>query len=224
MSHPYPPPDPEPDGEPNAAGDQAPSESLGGPKQDKPRTGPGTPAAKRFWSGRRVPAAITAALVLGLDVLFLQDIVSVRSGNRAQQWRRSLAQQLSTRHLDDTWIILGASVCAALGLWLLVLASTPGVRQVLPMTRRGPSGVRAGLDRRAAELVLRDRAMEVQGIRWAKVAVGRRRIKTHATSHFRDLPDVRADLDTALTQAVRQLGLARPPRLKVRLRRAQKNA
>jgi hypothetical protein len=185
---------------------------------------PGAVRAKRFWSSRRVPATLAAAVVLGLAGLFLYDVASVRSGRQGMYWRRKLADELATRHLDDVWIILGASVCAALGLWLLVLALTPGERAVLPMARRGPQGVRAGLDRRAAELVLRDRAMEVSGIRWARVAVGRRRIKARTASHFRDLDDVRRDLTTALDEAVRQLGLAKPPHLRVRVQRAEKKA
>jgi hypothetical protein len=177
---------------------------------------------RRFWSGRRIPAALTAAALLGLAGLFLYDIASVRADRKAMQWRVTLANELATRHLDDVWIILGASVAAALGLWLLVLALTPGERGVLPMARSGTAGVRAGLDRRAAELVLRDRAMEVSGVRWARVDVGRRKIKARATSHFRELEEVRDDLTAALGDAVRQLGLARSPQLSIRLQRAEK--
>nr|WP_245791704.1 DUF6286 domain-containing protein [Actinacidiphila rubida] len=183
---------------------------------------PGAVRARRFWSSRRVPAAVTAAAILALGGLFLYDVASVRAGRKAMYWRKKLADELATRHLDDTWIILGASVSAALGLWLLVLALTPGERSVLPMARRGPDAVRAGLDRHAAELVLRDRAMEVSGVRWARAVVKRRRIKLRATSHFRDIDDVRRDLTEAAERAVRQLGLARQPRLTVRLQRAEK--
>nr|WP_237554541.1 DUF6286 domain-containing protein [Streptomyces sp. SID4948] len=180
--------------------------------------------AKRFWAHRRVPSAITAALSFGLSGLFLYDVSSVRAGRKALLWRKSLAHQLATRHLDNVWIIVGAIVCGLLGLWLLVLAATPGERSVLPMARRGTSGVRAGLDRHAAELVLRDRAMEVPGIRWVRVAVGRRRVRVRATSHFRELPDVRRDLGEGLAEAVRQLGLAKSPELRVRVERADKKA
>lgn len=189
--------------------------------------GPGEPGAmraKRFWSGRRIPAALTAAAGLALSGLFLYDVASVRAGRSAMQWRRTLANELATRHLDSPWIILGASVCAALGLWLLVLALTPGERGVLPMARRGPAAVRAGLDRHAAELVLRDRAMEVPGVRWARAFVARRRIKVRATSHFRDLADVERDLGETMEAAVSQLGLARRPRLTLRVRHADKKA
>ncbi|MFC4030514.1 DUF6286 domain-containing protein [Streptomyces polygonati] len=184
----------------------------------------GEAQTKRFWSPRRVPSAITAACVFALSGLFLYDVSSVRAGRKAMSWRKTLAEQLATRHLDNVWIILGAIVCALLGLWLLVLALTPGERGVLPMARAGAGGVRAGLDRHAAALVLRDRAMEVAGIRSARVAVGRGRVKVHAASHFRDLADVRRDLDRALDQAVHQLGLAEPPDLRVRVERADKKA
>jgi hypothetical protein len=187
-----------------------------------PGGGQGRHKARRFWSGRRVPAAVTAAVILGLAGLFLYDIASVRAGRSAMSWRVKLADELATRHLDDVWIILGASVAAALGLWLIVLALTPGERGVLPMARSGTAGVRAGLDRHAAELVLRDRAMEVSGVRWARVDVGRRRIRARATSHFRELEEVRDDLTAALSEAVRHLGLARSPQLHIHLQRADK--
>lgn len=182
----------------------------------------GGPRVRRFWSGRRIPSALAAAVGLGLSGLFLYDIASVRADRPGMQWRRSFAHELATRHLDNAWIIAGAAVAAALGLWLLVLATTPGERGVLPMARSGTAGVRAGLDRRAAELVLRDRAMEVSGVRWARVDVGRRKIRARAASHFRDLEEVRTDLTTALGEAVRQLGLARPPHLRIHLQRAEK--
>lgn len=178
--------------------------------------------ARRFWSSRRVPAAITAAVILGLSGLFLYDVASVRADRHAMAWRTRLAHELATRHLDNGWVIGGASLAAVLGVWLIVLAVTPGERGVLPMARRGPASVRAGLDRHAAELVLRDRAMEVSGIRWARVTVGRRRIGVRATSHFRDLDEVRRDLSAVLAEAVRQLGLARQPQLSLHLQRAEK--
>lgn len=184
----------------------------------------GGSAAKRFWSGRRIPAAVTAAVGLGLSGLFLYDVASVRADRKAMSWRKTLAHELATRHLDNVWIIVGAAVASVLGLWLLLLALTPGERGVLPMARRGTEGVRAGLDRHAAELVLRDRAMEVPGVRWARIGVSRRRIKARASSHFRELDEVRDDLTNALDDAVRQLGLARPPRLRVHVRAAEKKA
>ncbi|MGW2740955.1 DUF6286 domain-containing protein [Streptomyces sp. NPDC001450] len=183
-------------------------------------------SARRFWSARRIPAALAALLSAAAIGLLLYDVVSVRAGRSAMHWRRRLAEELATRPLDDIWMIVGAAVAMALGLWLFLLAVTPGLRRLLPM--RQPTGVpgtqevRAGLDRRAAALVLRDRAMQVPGVQSAQVAVGRRKVKALARAHFRDLEEVRADLDATLGEAVTSLGLARQPTLTVRARRPKK--
>lgn len=177
--------------------------------------------ASRFWSQRRVPSALTALVVLGAAGIVLYDVAAVRADRTAMSWRPRLARELATRPLDNWVVITAAAVAAALGLWLIVLAVTPGLRDVLPM-RRSTTGVRAGLDRHAAELTLRDRAMEVAGVHTARVRVGRRRVTARATSHFRDLDEVRADLDTALREGLVQLGLARPPALTLSVQRAQK--
>ena len=172
----------------------------------------------RFWSARRVPAGILALLIVAGAGLLLYDVVAVRADRPAMQWRRSLAHELAERPLDDTWVLVGAGVATVLGVWLLVLAATPGLRDVLPM-RRAHTDVRAGLHRGAAAMVLRDRAMEVSGVRSARVRVGRRKVDVRAVSHFRELDDVRADLDATLADAIRALGLARRPALSVHVAR-----
>ncbi|MCQ6249101.1 DUF6286 domain-containing protein [Streptomyces malaysiensis subsp. malaysiensis] len=195
--------------------------------------------AKRFWSARRVPAGIVALAVFAVSGLLLYDVAAVRSGRPAMRWREWLADQLAARPLDDPWIMSGAALLAALGVWMVVLALTPGLRGLLPMRSPGAGAgagaekdvedaeagvaVRAGIDRASAGLVLRDRAMEVPGVRSARVDVGRRRIRARALAHFRDLDEVRADLDTALHEGIHQLGLARRPALSVRVRRSAKS-
>ncbi|MEU1184812.1 DUF6286 domain-containing protein [Streptomyces sp. NPDC005820] len=181
----------------------------------------GTGEVHRFWSPRRVPAAIVAAVLAVVTGAFLYDVCAVRAGRSALAWRRDLATQLAERPLDDTWVLVGAGVAAALGLWLILLAVTPGLRAVLPMRRIHPD-VRAGLHRDAVALVLRDRAMEVAGIQSVRVRAHRRRADVRALSHFRDLDAVYADLDAVLTQAIQGLGLVRPPHLSVHVRRPGK--
>ncbi|MER5216033.1 DUF6286 domain-containing protein [Streptomyces sp. NPDC002838] len=175
-------------------------------------------AGGRFWSARRVPAGLVALLLLVVAGAFLYDIAAVRADRDALPWRRGLARQLAERPLDDIWVLVGAGVAAALGLWLIVLAVTPGLRAVLPM-RRTHADVRAGLHRDAAAMVLRDRAMEVPGVRSVRVRVRRARADVRAVSHFREPDDVRDDLNAALTEAVRGLGLARQPALSVHVAR-----
>nr|WP_060950923.1 MULTISPECIES: DUF6286 domain-containing protein [Streptomyces] len=192
---------------------------------------------RRFWSVRRVPAGIVALVLAAVAGLLLYDVAAVRSGRPAMRWRDWLADQLATRPLDDAWVMGGAGLLAVLGVWMVVLALTPGLRGLLPMRppKAGVEGaaggggagagavVRAGIDRTSAGLVLRDRAMEVPGVRAARVDVGRRRIRARALAHFRDLDEVRADLDAALHEGIRQLGLARRPALSVHVRRPAKS-
>lgn len=178
-------------------------------------------APPRFRSARRIPAALTALVVLGVSALFLYDLAAVRAHRPGMGWRRELARQLDRHTPADPGVLLGGAALALLGVVLLLLALTPGLRGVLPM-RAAPehAGVRAGLGRKDAAQVLRDRAMEVSGVRSVRVTVGRSRIGVRATSHFRELDDVRADLDAVLAVGIEELGLAHPPpHPRVRVRR-----
>ncbi|MEU8843297.1 DUF6286 domain-containing protein [Streptomyces roseus] len=190
-----------------------------------PAAGPGDAPAPariaRFRSARRIPAALTALAVLGVAGLFLYDLIAVRAGRPGMQWRRELADQLGQKTPADPWVLVAAGVLAVAGALLLFLALTPGLRRILSMRPPEPeAGVRAGLERKAAALVLRDRAMEVSGVQSARVAVRRSRVKVRAQSHFRELDEVRADLEEVLTVGIAELGLAHPPQPRVRVTRA----
>ncbi|MDF6041676.1 DUF6286 domain-containing protein [Streptomyces sp. JH14] len=198
--------------------DQSASAASYDPSPTKEHSGD---SAGRFWSARRVPAGLVALVVLGGTGLLLYDVAAVRAGRPAMQWRRSLADDLAQRHLSNAWVLGGAGVAMVIGLWLIVLAVTPGLRDLLPMRRDRP-GVRAALDRTAAALVLRDRAVEVSGVQSVRVRMGRSKVVVRAVSHFRELDDVRADLDTVLAAGIDELGLARPPGLSVHVRRPAK--
>ncbi|MFJ8136580.1 DUF6286 domain-containing protein [Streptomyces sp. NPDC096013] len=186
---------------------------------DVPVVHDGDGKGSRFWSARRVPAAVIAVLLLAGAGVLLYDVAAVRAERPAMHWRRALARQLAERPLDDTWVLVGAGVASALGLLLVVLALTPGLRQVLPM-RRTHADVRAGLQRAAAAMVLRDRAMEVSGVQSVRVRTSRTKADVRAVSHFRELDDVRADLEAVLGDAITGLGLSRPPALSVRVGRS----
>jgi hypothetical protein len=194
--------------------------ASGASRRDPPPQAGGGGRAGRFWSSRRIPAALTAAVLTGATGLLLYDIAAVRAGHSAMYWRRRLAEQLAQQPLSETWVQVAACAAMALGVWLLLLALTPGLRALLPMRRGGT--VRAGLDREAAGLALRDRAMEVSGVQSARVRMGRRKARVRARSHFRALDEVRDDLEAALDARVGDLGLARRPSLKVDVHRPKK--
>ncbi|MEV6318500.1 DUF6286 domain-containing protein [Streptomyces sp. NPDC051776] len=212
-----------PGGDPGAGGGSDLEQSTSAADYQGP-TGDDKP--RRFWSDRRVPAGIVAAVATAGLGLALYDVSAVRAGRSAMEWRRRLADGLAERPLDDGWMIGGAAAATVIGLWLLLLVATPGLRALLTMRKpsyvAGADDVRAGLHRTAAALVLRDRAMEVSGVQSVRVGVSRRRVKVRATAHFRRLDEVRTDLGAALAVGLDELGLVRPLALSVHVRRPTK--
>ncbi|MHA5052568.1 DUF6286 domain-containing protein [Streptomyces sp. SD15] len=148
----------------------------------------------------------------------LVDVVAVRAGRPAAAWRRHLAGELASRPVDDVWMLTGAAVAAAVGVWLLLLALTPGLRHWLPLRSPAP-GLRASLDRDGAADLMRDAAMRVPGVSKARIRVRRHRAKALANVRFRDTQQVKDDLTAVLDDECDQLALARPPRIVVRVRR-----
>lgn len=175
--------------------------------------------SRRPWSARRIPAALVASVILVAAVAALADVIAVRAGRPAAAWRRQLARELGTRSVDDVWMLTGAAVAAVAGVWLIVLALTPGLRHRLPL--RSPAGcprLRASLDREGAADLLRDAAMRVPGVGAAHVRVRRHRIKARADVRFRDPRRVKDDLTAVLVEERDRLALARPSRIAVRVR------
>ncbi|MGW1798376.1 DUF6286 domain-containing protein [Streptomyces sp. NPDC001984] len=171
----------------------------------------------RPWSARRLPAVLLASVVLVAAGAALIDVVAVRAGRPAAAWRRHLADELATRPVDDVWMLTGAAVAAAVGVWLIVLALTPGRRHWLPLRSPVPR-LRASLNRDGAADLLRDAAMRVPGVSAARVRVRRHRVKARADVRFRDPQQVKDDLIAVLGEERDQLALTRPPRIAVRVR------
>ncbi|MEE4546331.1 DUF6286 domain-containing protein [Streptomyces sp. V4-01] len=165
---------------------------------------------------------MTASLILLAAGVLLFEAVWTQTGHPANSWWKTLSGELASRPVDDVWVLTGAAVAAALGLLLIVLALTPGLRRVLPLRVPADSGgpIDAELDRKGAALLLRDAAMRVPGVSAARVTLRRRRVKVRADVRFRDTSDVKADLTEAVDrEAHDSLGLARPPKPVIRVHR-----
>lgn len=191
------------------------------PGHGPPATVPSRKPSRRLWSARRIPAAFAALVVLFCAVMLLFDVVRVRAGQPAAAWRNGLFDELASRPLDDVWMLAGAAAAAALGVWLIVLALTPGLRRRLPLqVPAGRGRTRATLDRDSAAQLLRDTALRVPGVSGARVRVRRHRTRVRADVRFRDPREVRSEIVAAVRDEQRNgLALAHPPKLSVRARR-----
>ncbi|MFI7236740.1 DUF6286 domain-containing protein [Streptomyces cyaneofuscatus] len=185
-------------------------EVAAGPDGDRP--GP------RIRAERRVPAAVLAAVGAAACGLVLADVVAVRFGGAPAGWRTAVLDWAATHGPADSAVRIGGAVAAVAGAWLLGCALLPGLRRRLRMAAPGP-GVRAALDREAAARILRERALGVPGVVGARVTVRRRRAGVRAGVGYGDPAEVRAEAVRVLGAALMELGLARPPALRVRVRR-----
>lgn len=220
---------PEPRDKPPRSGPDDSTAARTAPAQAPSPTGahrrkePAEERSRRLWGVRRVPAAVAAALILVAAGVLLFQAVWTRTGHHATAWWTSLTAEFATRPVNDVWMLTGAAVAAALGLWLIVLALTPGLHRQLPLRAPadGHGRTRAVLDRKAAALLLRDAAMRVPGVGSARVRVRRRHVTVRADVRFRDTATVKEELtETVRREEHDRLALARPARPKVRVRRS----
>lgn len=174
---------------------------------------------RRPWGQRRLPVgalALLAALVCGV---LLYDVLAVHAAGRPPaRWRTDLLRWLTTHGPDSgAWPGLVAALAVlVLGVWLLVLAVTPGLRGRLPMREPLPD-LRATLDRGAAAALLRDAVAELPGVTRVRVSVGRRAVRVRAGLTFGQLDVAREALRDVVERTAASWGTARPPRLRVRL-------
>ncbi|MEU4118862.1 DUF6286 domain-containing protein [Kitasatospora sp. NPDC028055] len=160
-------------------------------------------------SGRAAVAALVATVVLVVAGALLYDAVAVRAGQPARRWRAQIADELATRHLDDLWVLVGAGAAALIGLWLLWLAFTPGLRRWLVLRPYGGTG--AAIERAGVGHLLADRAAGLAGIEHLRIKVGRRRVRVSVSG-----PVDPAGVQRQLREELARVGLARPLRLDVR--------
>lgn len=178
-----------------------------------------TRTARRPWSQRRLPMglfALTAATACGV---LLYEVVSVHAAGRpAARWRVDLVDWLSSHGPGVTATDLAAAAGVfALGVWLLILAVTPGKRRRIPLVAPAP-GMRATLERAAAAALLRDAVSDVPGITRVRVRMGRRGARVRARLGFGDRDAALDAVRRAALAAADGFGLARPLKLRVRVR------
>ena len=174
---------------------------------------PGTP--RRWWSGRRVPVALlTSAAALGCGALAV-DLIEVHLAHRAAAaWRVSAVHWLSGHGPGDSPVVIAGGLTALLGVWMIVLAVTPGLRHRSTVHAEAER-VDAAVDRSAVESLVRDAVADVAGVGAVRVRVRRRRIAVRAGLAFGDRAETSAAVTAAAHAAVTSCRLRHEPRIRV---------
>jgi uncharacterized alkaline shock family protein YloU len=174
---------------------------------------PSTP--RRWWSGRRTPTALlTTSAALACGALAV-DLIQVHTAHHAAAaWRVSAVHWLSGHGPGDPAVVIAGGLTALLGVWMIVLAVTPGLRH-RSTVRTAAGRVDAAVDRSAVRSLVRDAVGDVPGITAVRVRVRRGRITVRARLAFGDRAEASAAVTTATRAAVSSCRLRREPRVRI---------
>ncbi|MFD4020751.1 DUF6286 domain-containing protein [Streptomyces sindenensis] len=175
-------------------------------------------APRRWWSARPTPVVVAALLGAVAGGLLTADVASVRLLGRAPAtWRTDLVDRLAGTSPAAGSVTAAAAAMVVAGLWLLLLACTPGLRK-----RHVVAGFSArrsiALDRAAVTSVVRDRVLDTDGVDSVRVRVGRRRVRVRADLAFGDRAAAREQACAAAREALADCRPNRPLRVRLRLR------
>ncbi|WP_432110229.1 DUF6286 domain-containing Asp23/Gls24 family envelope stress response protein [Streptomyces sp. AA1529] len=174
-------------------------------------------APRRSWSARRAPAAVLALSAAAGCAAVTADVVRVHVAHRpAAAWRTRTVEWLSVHGPDEMPVVVGSAVVAVLGLWMLVLALTPGRRHRFTLAAATPVG-NVAVDRSTVAALLRDTVGDVEGVAAVRVRVGRHRATVRASLAFGDREQAREQAASAAHAVLADCLLRRTPRLRVRL-------
>ncbi|MHB9757295.1 DUF6286 domain-containing protein [Streptomyces sp. BYX5S] len=183
--------------------------------------GPGDSGSRtplRWWSPRRLPAALLALAAATVCGALAVDLVRVHWADRtAASWRTGTVHWLERHGPDAPLVGIAAAALAVLGVLMIVLAVSPGRRGLLTVVSPA-APLRAAMDRPAIALVVRDAVGDVAGIDTVRVRVRRRRVVVRAQLAFGDRAVARAAVGAAARGVLDDCRLRRAPGLRVKVR------
>ncbi|MFF5494999.1 DUF6286 domain-containing protein [Streptomyces aquilus] len=176
---------------------------------------PGLRTPRRVWSQRRVPVAlVTWAAAVGCGALAL-DLVRVHLADRTPGvWRTWAVHWLSGHGPGDPVVVAAGGLTALAGLWMVVLALTPGHRRRYTVRGEVPR-VEAVVDRATVAVLVRDAVTDVDGVTAARARVRGRRVTVRAALSFGDRDTAHAAVTAAARDALAACRLRRDLRLRV---------
>ncbi|MFJ6542627.1 DUF6286 domain-containing protein [Streptomyces sp. NPDC091385] len=184
---------------------------------------PGSRPPRRWWAQRRFPLGILTLLATVAFGSLAADLILVHTGHGpAAAWRTGTLHWLYGHGPGEPLVTAAGICCALLGAGLLLLAVTPGRRDLL--TASSPaSGTDIAIDRPAVAALLHAAATGTDGVTAARTRVRRRRATVRAdltsgdvTSGDRTAAERR--ITQAAASALAECGLRRPLRLRVTVR------
>ncbi|MFD8809676.1 DUF6286 domain-containing protein [Streptomyces sp. NPDC059597] len=184
---------------------------------------PGSRSPRRWWAQRRLPLGILTLLATVAFGALAADLILVHTGHRpAAAWRTGTLHWMYGHGPGEPLVTAAGLCCALLGAGLLLLAVTPGRRDLLTMSSPVP-GTDIAVDRCAVAALVHAAATGTDGVTAARTHVRRRRATVRAELTTGDLTT--ADRTTAerritraASSALADCGLRRPLRLRVTAR------
>ncbi|MGV9340143.1 DUF6286 domain-containing Asp23/Gls24 family envelope stress response protein [Streptomyces sp. NPDC003688] len=178
----------------------------------------GSRPPRRWWAQRRFPMGILTLLATLAFGLLAADLILVHTGHRpAAAWRTGTLHWLYGHGPGEPLVTAAGICCALLGACLLLLAVTPGRRNLLTTASPVP-GTDLAIDRSAVAALLRDAATGTDGVTGARTRVGRRRVTVRADLTSGDRTTAQRRITRAADQVLTDCGLRRPLRLRVTAR------
>ncbi|MFD4790191.1 DUF6286 domain-containing Asp23/Gls24 family envelope stress response protein [Streptomyces sp. NPDC058459] len=190
----------------------------GAPGAPAPEAASGGRVPRRWWARRGLPLGVLVLLATLTCGALATDLILVHAGHRpAALWRTGALHWLYAHGPGEPPVTAAALGCALLGVWLIVLAVTPGRRGLLTAHSPAPA-TQVAVDRAAVAALLRDAAAATDGVDTVAVRVRRRRATVRAALAFGDRAATREQITDAARRALTECGLRRPLRLRVAVR------
>jgi hypothetical protein len=165
---------------------------------------------------RTVPAVLAGLALLTMSVLVAVSCVQLIAGNPPLLPFAALGRAAASVTLADSRVLAAGGLLALLGAVLLVCALLPGTPHVLPLAPRD-GGAAAGVGRRGLANDLAGCARRTDGITAARVNVGARTVRVTARTMLRDRSGLAERVHGAIGARLAEVGLARDPRVRVRV-------
>ncbi|GAA4512230.1 hypothetical protein GCM10023191_077630 [Actinoallomurus oryzae] len=176
-------------------------------------------AVRRSFGRRRVlPSVITSALLAAAAIILTIEVVGALVGRPPGVLPVvDLARLGRNLRWDDVLVLAIASLLAALGLWLLLLALRPGRLRAVPLRSQDPNVV-LGIARPDLRRYVARAARSVEGVDRARVKVRRHRVRVRAVSPLHDVGGITDQVRVAVAERLDELEPLHRPHLRVTVR------